>query len=46
MDLQKGINIIYGAEQSGKSTVRDFLVGLMYVFLGEKELQRFVPITN
>ncbi len=30
MDLQQGVNIIYGAEESGKSTVRDFLIGLMY----------------
>lgn len=30
MDLTPGINIIYGAEDSGKSTVRDFLVGLMF----------------
>jgi len=30
MDLTPGINIVYGAEDSGKSTVRDFLVGLMY----------------
>lgn len=30
MDLTKGINIIYGEKESGKSTVRDFLVGLMY----------------
>jgi uncharacterized protein YhaN len=30
MDLTPGINIVYGAEDSGKSTVRDFLVGLMF----------------
>ena len=30
MDLTPGINIIFGTEDSGKSTVRDFLVGLMY----------------
>ena len=30
MDLQKGLNIVYGAEDSGKSTIRDFLIGLMY----------------
>lgn len=30
MDLDKGINIIFGQEESGKSTVRDFLIGLMY----------------
>ena len=30
MDLQKGVNIVYGEADSGKSTVRDFLIGLMY----------------
>ena len=30
MDLNAGVNIIYGDKNSGKSTVRDFLVGLMY----------------
>ncbi|MBP3719271.1 MAG: AAA family ATPase [Eubacterium sp.] len=30
MDLQKGVNIVYGEADAGKSTVRDFLIGLMY----------------
>ena len=30
MDLQKGVNIVYGDADAGKSTVRDFLIGLMY----------------
>ena len=30
MDLQPGVNIIYGEDGAGKSTVRDFLVGLIY----------------
>ena len=30
MDLEPGVNIVYGEEGSGKSTVRDFLVGLLY----------------
>ncbi len=30
MDLQEGVNIVYGPEGAGKSTVRDFLIGLMY----------------
>ncbi|MCR5214184.1 MAG: AAA family ATPase [Eubacterium sp.] len=30
MDLTQGINILYGDKEAGKSTVRDFLVGLMY----------------
>ncbi len=30
MDLEKGVNIVYGKEGAGKSTVRDFLVGLIY----------------
>ena len=29
MDLQEGVNIVYGPEGAGKSTVRDFLIGLM-----------------
>ena len=30
MDLQEGVNIVYGPEGAGKTTVRDFLIGLMY----------------
>lgn len=30
MDLEPGVNIIYGEDGAGKSTVRDFLVGLIY----------------
>ncbi len=30
MDLKSGVNILYGDKEAGKSTVRDFLVGLMY----------------
>ena len=30
MDLEPGVNILYGEEGAGKSTVRDFLVGLIY----------------
>lgn len=30
MDLTPGINIVVGEENSGKSTLRDFLIGLIY----------------
>ena len=30
MDLEPGVNIVYGEDGAGKSTVRDFLVGLIY----------------
>ena len=30
MDLEKGINLIVGQPESGKSTLRDFLIGMIY----------------
>ncbi len=30
LDLRPGINLIYGVNEAGKSTVRDFLVGMFY----------------
>ena len=30
MDLKPGINLIVGGEGSGKSTLRDFMIGLIY----------------
>ena len=30
MDLEKGINLIVGQPESGKSTLRDFLIGIIY----------------
>ena len=30
MELQKGINLIYGPNEAGKTTVRDFIIGMFY----------------
>ena len=30
IELQKGINLIYGPNEAGKTTVRDFIIGMFY----------------
>lgn len=30
IELQKGINLIYGPNEAGKSTIRDFIIGMFY----------------
>ncbi len=30
LDLQKGINVIYGPNEAGKTTIKDFIIGMFY----------------
>jgi len=54
LDLTPGLNIIYGANEAGKSTVRSFIEGMLYGFkkpnaakrIFTEEKQRYKPWLN